>query len=58
MIESLQVCLVGIAISVAFFWILILFRITDIKRGFGTWTKLFLLQGIIIAWALKIIGII
>jgi len=49
---------VGAALSVLFYWLCIMFRVTDTKRGVVTWIKIFFPQGVLIAWALWMLEII
>ena len=56
--EIFSVIFIGVGIASTFFWLLIIIRTTDTKRGVGAWIKIFIPQGIFIAWALKLLGVI
>ena len=55
MIDVKLVIVVGLALASLWFWMAVLLRITDTSRGFWSWVKVFVPQGIIISWALYLL---
>ena len=53
-----QVVIIGIAIAFILFWIWVTFRVFDPRDRFWWWIKLVVPQGIMIAWALRIVSLI
>ena len=58
MSEIIRVIVIGTAISVVFLWISIFLRVFDPRDKFKWWIKVIVPQGIVVAWALYLLGYI
>lgn len=57
MMSIIETIFIGAALAVIWFWVAILFRITSPGKGFKEWLVFVMPQGIVVAVALKFLGI-
>lgn len=53
--EVINVIVVGIALASLWYWAAVLLRLTHPDKGIWQWIKIFVPQGIMLAWAIKIV---
>jgi hypothetical protein len=56
--DIVNTIIIGMAIASIWFWVAVLLKVTSPQRGFGDWLKYTVPQGIIIAWAIKILELL
>ena len=52
-----QIIIIGLALSSVFMWIGVIFRVFNPEHKFWWWSRVIVPQGILIAWACKILGV-
>ena len=53
--EAGKIILMGVALASVWYWVAVLFRITHPDKGMKLWFKIIIPQGIIIAFAVKVL---
>ena len=56
--EIIKIIIMGAALASVWFWIAVLFRTTSPSRAYSEWLRIFVPQGIIIAWAIKLLDLL
>lgn len=58
MLDAIRVVITGVAISSIWFWLFTLFTKSCEQKIFKIWLKIIVPQGITIAWALFLAGVV